>query len=97
MEPVDDKAARRWTTPRYLLRALLGHLILLKIRPYKETAYRYLIFNEKTEAVVRWIRSANPARRCRRISGLIFPDGYYLGTGELKLFGSAPGDHTLER
>lgn len=94
-EPVDDK--RQKVDDADISYAIIGHLILLKIRPYKEQTYRYLIFNEKTEAVVRVDSLGQSCAALPEDHGLIFPDGYYLGTGELKLFGSAPGDHTLER
>jgi hypothetical protein len=94
-EPVDDK--RQKVDDADISYAIIGHLIVLKIRPYKEQAYRYLIFNEKTEAVVRVDSLGQSCAALPEDHGLIFPDGYYLGTGELKLFGSAPGDHTLER
>jgi hypothetical protein len=32
---------------------IVGHLILLKIRPYKEQTARYFIFNEKQQTAVR--------------------------------------------
>lgn len=94
-EPVDDK--RQKVDDAEIAYALVGHLILLKIRPYKEQATRYLIFNEKTESVVRVDSLGQSCAALPEDHGLIFPDGYYLGTGELKLFGSAAGDHTLER
>lgn len=94
-EPVDDK--RQKVDDADISYAILGHLILLKIRPYKEQAHRYLIFNEKTEQVVRVDSIGQSCAALPEDHGIIFPDGYYLGTGELKLFGSAAGDHSLER
>ncbi len=94
-EPVDDK--RQKVDDADISYAILGHLILLKIRPYKEQIHRYLIFNEKTQTVVRVDSIGQSCAALPEDHGIIFPDGYYLGTGELKLFGSAAGDHTLER
>jgi hypothetical protein len=94
-EPVEDK--RQKVDDAEIAYALVGHLIVLRIRPYKETTIRYLIFNEKTESVVRVDSLGQSCAALPEDHGLIFPDGYYLGTGELKLFGSAAGDHTLER
>jgi hypothetical protein len=94
-EPVDDK--RQKVDDADISYAIVNHLILLKIRPYKEQAYRYLIFNEKTQQVVRVDSLGESCAPLPEDHGLIFPDGYYLGTGELKLFGSAPGGHVLER
>jgi len=94
-EPVDDK--RQKVDDADIAYAILGHLILLKIRPYKEQAFRYLVFNEKTQAVIRVDSIGQSCAALPEDHGIIFPDGYYLGTGELKLFGSKVGDHTLER
>ncbi len=94
-EPVEDKHQK--VDDADISYAVLGHLILLKIRPYKEQVYRYLIFNNKTESVVRVDSLGQSCAALPEDHGLIFPDGYYLGTGELKLFGSTAGDHSLER
>lgn len=94
-EPVEDK--RQKVDDADIGYAILGHLILLKIRPYKEQVHRYLIFNEKTQAVVRVDSIGQSCAALPEDHGIIFPDGYYLGTGELKLFGSRPEDHALER
>ena len=94
-EPVDDK--RQKVDDADIAYALLGHLILLKIRPYKESAFRYLIFNAKTNAVLRVDSIGQSCASLPEDHGIVFPDGYYLGTGELKLFGTRAGDHTLER
>lgn len=94
-EPVDDK--RQKVDDADISYALVGQVILLKIRPYKEAAYRYLIFNEKTKAAVRVDSIGQSCAALPEDHGLIFPDGYYLATGELKTFGSAGGDHVLER
>ena len=94
-EPVDDK--RQKVDDAEISYAILGHLILLKMRPYKEQAFRYLIFNEKTGQVVRVDSIGQSCAALPEDHGIIFPDGYYLGTGELKLFGSPAGEHTLER
>jgi hypothetical protein len=50
-EPVDDKFQK--VDDAELGYAVLGHLILLRIRPYKETDTRFFIFNEKQQSVVR--------------------------------------------
>ncbi len=94
-EPVDDK--RQKVDDAEIAYARLGHLILLRIRPYKETHPRFLIFNEKTSSVDRVDSIGLSCAALPEDHGLVFPDGYYLGTGELKLFGSQSGDHTLER
>lgn len=94
-EPVDDK--RQKVDDSEIAYAILGHLILLRIRPYKERAHRYLVFNEKTQSAVRIDSIGESCAALPEDQGIIFPDGFYLATGELKRFGAAAGDHTLER
>ena len=50
-EPVDDKHQK--VDDAEMAYAILDHLILLKVRPYKETAVRYFIFNGKQQSIVR--------------------------------------------
>ncbi len=94
-EPVDDKYQK--VDDAEIAYAILGHLILLKVRPYKETAARYFIFNEKQQSVVRVDSLGQSCARLPEEHGLIFPDGYYLATGELKQFDSRERGLTLER
>ncbi len=94
-EPVDDKFQK--VDDAEIAYAALDHLILLKIRPYKETVARHFIFNEKLHSVVRVDSLGHSCVRLPEDQGLIFPDGYYLGTGELKLFESRESGLILER
>ncbi|WP_299462271.1 DNA repair ATPase [uncultured Microscilla sp.] len=64
----------------------LGNLILLKIRPYLENEYRYLVFNEKLNQVVRIDKIEEACILLPDSQGLIFSNGYYLQSGELKVF-----------
>jgi len=94
-EPVDDKFQK--VDDAEIAYAALDHLILLRIRPYKETVARYFIYNEKLHSVVRVDSIGHSCVRLPEDQGLIFPDGYYLGTGELKLFESRETGLILER
>lgn len=94
-EPVEDK--RQKVDDAEIAYAVLGHLILLKVRPYKEREARYFIFNEKLGEVVRVDSLGHSCAALPEDQGLIFPDGTYLGTGELKLFGGQGDHHVLER
>jgi hypothetical protein len=81
-EPVDDRI--RKVDDAEIEYAIVDHLIVLKIRPYKEQDFRYFIFNEKQHTVGargfdrRILRAAAGGPRPD------FPDGYYLATGELE-------------
>lgn len=94
-EPVDDK--RQKVDDADIAYAILGHLILLKIRPYKERVLRYFIFNEKLQTATRVDSIGESCTALPEDHGIIFPDGYYLGTGEIKRFGSDGAGHVLER
>ncbi|MFD4758491.1 DNA repair ATPase [Streptomyces sp. NPDC058439] len=66
--------------------ATIGPLVLLRIRPYNEESWRYLVFNTLLGTVLR-LDGIGPA--CHRLpedQGIIFPGGYYLTTGTAKTF-----------
>jgi len=63
----------------------LGHLIVLKIRPYQEE-FRYFIYNEKMQEVQRIDSLADSGVLLPDNHGVIFANGYYLQTGERKIF-----------
>lgn len=73
--------------------AVVGPLVLLRVRPYKETRTRHLLFHPLTRAVVRLDALAGSARRLPEDQGLVFPGGYALATGEIRTFDTpgAPG------
>lgn len=66
--------------------ARLDQMILLRIKPYKEDAYRYFIFNNKLKNVVRMDAIQDNCVLLPGNHGIIFPKGYYLQTGEYKIF-----------
>ncbi|MFF2896451.1 DNA repair ATPase [Streptomyces sp. NPDC057966] len=66
--------------------ATIGPLVLLRVRPYNEESWRYLVFNTLLGTVQR-LDGIGPA--CHRLpedQGIIFPGGYYLTTGTAKTF-----------
>jgi len=77
--------------------AIQGSLILLKIQPHREDTVRYFIFNEKLHSVHRVDTLGQACVMLPQEHGLIFPDGYYLQTGELKRFEADGGGMVLER
>lgn len=74
-----------------------GHLILLRIRPYQERAYRYFIFNTKLQEVHRCDTIGHACVLLPDDHGLMFCDGYYLASGELQTFPSVPANMVFER
>src|SRR5690606_22661521 len=66
--------------------AVLGCLVLLKIKPYLEENYRHLVFNAKIKEVKRVDAIKDACVLLPDDQGILFPNGYYLQTGEYKLF-----------
>ncbi|MGY6024267.1 DNA repair ATPase [Streptomyces spinosirectus] len=66
--------------------ARVGALILLRIRPYKEDADRYLVFNTLTRTVVRLDGIGQACRRLPEDQGIVFPGGYCLAAGPHKTY-----------
>ncbi|MEM7355682.1 MAG: DNA repair ATPase, partial [Acidobacteriota bacterium] len=66
--------------------AKLGSLILLKVLPYNETVWRYLVFNTRTQKVDRIDAIGQACLSLPEDHGLIFPGGFYLQSGETKSF-----------
>ncbi|WP_175408593.1 DNA repair ATPase, partial [Streptomyces sp. TRM64462] len=66
--------------------ARVGTLVLLKVRPYKEDADRYLVFHSPTRRVARLDGIGQACRRLPDDQGVVFPGGYCLATGAHKTF-----------
>ena len=66
--------------------AILGSIILLKIRPYQERAYRYIAYNEKAQQAHRLDAIETSCVLLPDDHGIIFSRGYYLQSGECKVF-----------
>ena len=64
---------------------MIGHLIILKIRPYQEE-YRYILYNSKLEKAQRIDELAESCILLPDDHGIIFTNGYYLQSGEFKKF-----------
>ncbi len=77
--------------------AISGNLILLKIKPYQEKDYRYLVYNQKMQEVVRIDAIKDSCILLPGDQGIIFPKGYYINTGEFKLFDNQFEDMLFEK
>ncbi|KKK81966.1 hypothetical protein LCGC14_2808110, partial [marine sediment metagenome] len=83
-EPVDDPD--QTLDDAEFFYAILGSLILLKIRPYQEEAFRYFVYCEKTRQVLRLDTIEHACVLLPDDHGVIFSNGYFLQTGEYKIF-----------
>lgn len=66
--------------------AELGSLILLKLLPYREQKWRYLVFNKLTKKIERIDALGLACIQLPEDHGIIFPGGYYLQNGDFKTF-----------
>ncbi|MCI5056335.1 MAG: DNA repair ATPase, partial [Flavobacteriales bacterium] len=77
--------------------AIIENLIILKIKPYKEDDFRYIVYNEKIEKAVRIDALENSCIFLPDNQGIIFSKGYYAQTGEFKLFDNQQEDMIFEK
>ncbi|WP_437730559.1 DNA repair ATPase [Sorangium sp. So ce1335] len=94
-EPVDD--AGQALDDADIQYARLGPLILLKIKPFREPSYRYLVYNGRTRKVVRIDAIGQACLSLPEDQGIVFPNGYYLVTGETKRFEGSTDSLVFER
>lgn len=94
-EPVADRD--QTLDDAEILYALVGSLIVMKVRPYQEPDFRYLVFNEKTKTVKRIDSIADSCVLLPDDHGIVFSNGYLLQTGESKLFDSGLTEMRFER
>ena len=87
-EPVED--ANQALGDAEIAYARLGLLILLQVRPYREQATRYLVYNQRTRQVLRIDAIGASCMQLPEDHGIIFPGGYYLQSGEHKRFDLPP-------
>ncbi|WP_077796192.1 DNA repair ATPase [Streptomyces sp. JHA26] len=94
-EPVDEPLQA--LADADVAHARVGALILLRVRPYKEDAHRYLVFNTLTKTVVRLDGVGQACRRLPDDQGIVFPGGYYLVTGAHKTYETDASGLEFER
>jgi Tfp pilus assembly protein PilZ len=94
-EPVDDP--NQTLDDAEIAYAKVAGLLLLKVRPFREQATRYLIYNGRTQEVLRVDALGVACVELPEDHGLIFPGGYYLTTGEYKLFDGDSDDLAFRR
>ena len=83
-EPVEDK--HQALVDAEVAWARLGLLILLRVKPYRESDTRYLVFNTRTQKVERIDAIGVSCVQLPEDHGIIFPGGTYLQSGEFKRF-----------
>jgi hypothetical protein len=66
--------------------AIIGNIVVLKILPYQEKDYRYIVYNSKVQEALRIDALEDSGVLLPDNQGLIFSNGYYLQTGQYKIF-----------
>ncbi|WP_336844717.1 DNA repair ATPase [Providencia rettgeri] len=66
--------------------AQTGSLIILKVLPYREETWRYLVYNTLSQSVQRIDAIGQACIQLPEDHGIIFPGGYYLQNGDYKTF-----------
>ena len=66
--------------------AKVGHLILLRIKPFREEKYRYLVYDTRARRATRVDAIGLACHELPEDHGIVFPGGYYLQSGDFKLF-----------
>lgn len=94
-EPVDNPDQTLDDAEVYY--AIVGNLILLRMRPYQENDFRYIVFNEKVSQACRIDAIADACVLLPDDHGLIFSQGYYLQNGQHKTFDNAVSDMVFEK
>ena len=94
-EPVEEKNQSLSDIELYY--AQVGGLIILKIKPYRENDFRYLIFNTRNHEVKRIDALGHSCIQLLEDHGVVYPGGYYLQTGESKTFGDDSEGLTFQR
>ena len=85
-EPVDDHD--QTLDDAEIHYAIVGNTVLLKIKPYQEAQFRYIVYNAKIQQARRVDSIAHSCVLLPDDHGLIFSNGYYLQSGEHKTFES---------
>ncbi|MBK9032671.1 MAG: DNA repair ATPase [Myxococcales bacterium] len=74
-----------------------GGLIVLKVLPFRETVWRYLVFDTRSRTVVRADGIGQGCRSLPEDHGIVFPGGYVLVGGGWKKFDGDATDYVLKR
>ena len=83
-EPVDQKD--QTLNDAEVSYAVIGDIIVLRIVPYQEKEERFIIYNDRIKEAIRVDGLKEACILLPEDQGIIFPQGYYLQSGEYKLF-----------
>lgn len=94
-EPVDD--SNQTLDDADVSWAKVGQLILLRIKPFREEEYRYLVYDTRARRATRIDAIGLACHELPEDHGIVFPGGYYLQSGDFKVFDGQLDHLELER
>lgn len=94
-EPVDD--LDQTLDDAEIFYAIVGNLVLLKIRPFREPKFRYFIYNRKNHHILRQDSLEQACVLLPEDHGIIFPTGFYTQFGTFRTFDSDAIDFHFEK
>jgi hypothetical protein len=94
-EPVDDP--NQTLDDGDISYAKVGQLILLRVKPFREAHYRYLVFDSRAKRALRIDAIGQACHELPEDHGIVFPGGYYLQSGDHKIFDGSSDALELER
>jgi hypothetical protein len=77
--------------------AEVGQLVLIRVKPFREDKYRYLVFDSRAKRVHRIDAIGQACHELPEDHGIVFPGGYYLQSGDHKVFEGTDEDLEFER
>ncbi len=77
--------------------AEIGPLVLLDVLPFREKTHRFYVFNTKSQSADRVDAIGLCCQELPEDHGVIFPGGYYLATGDHKVFETETADLEFKR
>lgn len=94
-EPVDDP--NQTLDDADIAFAKVGQLVLLRIKPFREEKYRYLVYDSRARRVTRIDAIGRACHELPEDHGIVFPGGYYLQSGDHKVFEGDVDELEFER
>ena len=94
-EPVDDP--NQTLDDGDIAYAKVGQLILLRVKPFRENQSRYFVFDTRTKRAHRIDAIGQACHQLPEDHGIVFPGGYYLQSGDFKLFDGETAGLLFER
>jgi hypothetical protein len=94
-EPVDDH--NQVISDAQFQYAVLGDIVIVRVLPFRETVWRHVVFNARTQKAVRIDAIGQACLELPEDHGILFPGGFCLQGGDHKLFEGETADLEFRR